>query len=141
MNIKKALKNLLCDTSVFFTVVTAIYAAIMMVVNVEVEEPAIRASFLLYIFLFSLLGGLSGVFYRIEAWNLALRVCIQYALILFGAYVCFFLPLSFAGSQMVIGLTAVTLIYFAIWGISAFLGWKFKQNTKKDEIYESKFKK
>ena len=141
MNIKKALKNLLCDTSVFFTVVTAIYAAIMMVVNVEVEEPAIRASFLLYIFLFSILGGLSMLFYRIEAWNLALRVCIQYALILFGAYVCFFLPLSFAGSQMVIGLTAVTLIYFAIWGISAFLSWKFKQNTKKDEIYESKFRK
>ena len=54
MNIKKILKNMITDTSIFFTVVTAIYAAIMMVVNVDVEEPAIRASFLLYIFLFSI---------------------------------------------------------------------------------------
>lgn len=135
------LKNLLTDTSIFFTIVTAIYAAIMMVVNIDVEEPAIRASFLLYIFLFSLLGGLSRLFYRIEAWNLALRVCIQYALILFGAYVCFFLPLSLTGSQVMIGLTAVTVIYFAVWGIFTFIGWRFKQNSKKEEIYQTQFRK
>ena len=141
MNIKKMLKDLLSDTSIFFTLVTAIYAAIMMVVNVDVEEPAIRASFLLYIFIFSILGGLSCLFYRIRSWNLALRVCIQYALILFGAYVCFFIPLALTGSQVTIGLTAVTLLYFAVWGISYFFTWKFKQNSKKEEVYESRFKK
>ena len=141
MNIKKILKNMITDTSIFFTVVTAIYAAIMMVVNVDVEEPAIRASFLLYIFLFSLLGGLSRLFYRIRSWNLALRVCIQYALILFGAYVCFFIPLSLTGSQVIVGLSIVTVIYFAIWGIFTFINWRFAQNTKKEEIYENKFKK
>ena len=141
MNIKKMLKDLLSDTSIFFTLVTAIYAAIMMVVNVDVEEPAIRASFLLYIFIFSILGGLSCLFYRIRSWNLALRVCIQYALILFGTYVCFFIPLALTGSQVTIGLTAVTLLYFAVWGISYFFTWKFKQNSKKEEVYESRFKK
>ena len=141
MNIKKMLKDFLSDTSIFFTLVTAVYAAIMMVVNVDVEEPAIRASFLLYIFIFSILGGLSCLFYRIRSWNLALRVCIQYALILFGAYVCFFIPLALTGSQVTIGLTAVTLLYFAVWGISYFFTWKFKQNSKKEEVYESRFKK
>ena len=141
MNIKKILKDLITDTSLFFTVVTAIYAAIMMIVNIEIEEPAIRASFLLYIFLFSCLGGLSCLFYRIEAWNLALRICIQYALIIFGAYVCFFLPLSFTGSQVMIGLTATSIIYFAIRGILILVNWKFKENSKQEEIYENKFKK
>ena len=141
MNIKKILKNMLTDTSAFFTVITAIYAALMMVVNVEIEEPAIRVSFLLYIFLFSLLGGLSMLFYRIDSWNLALRVCIQYALILFGSYVCFFIPLALNGSSVMIGLAAVTVIYFMIWGIYTFITWKFKQNSKKEEVYENKFKK
>ena len=141
MNIKKILKNLLTDTSLFFTVVTAVYAAIMMVVNIEIEEPAIRASFLLYIFIFSFLGGLSCLFYRIESWNLALRICIQYALIIFGSYVCFFLPLSFTGSQVMIGLTAASLIYLAIRGTLIFVNWRFKENSKQEEIYESKFKK
>ena len=141
MKIKKILKDLLCDTSIFFTLVTAIYASLMMVINVDTQEPAIRASFLLYIFIFSLLGGISRLLYRIDSWNLALRVCIQYAIILFGAYVCFFIPMSLTGSQVMVGLVAVTLIYFAIWGTVTFFAWRFKQNTRKEEIYENKFKK
>ena len=141
MNIKKILKDLLCDTSIFFTVVTALYASLMMVVNVDTQEPAIRASFLLYIFIFSLLGGISRLIYRIDSLNLALRVCIQYTIILFAAYVCFFIPLSLTGSQVMVGLVAVSVIYFAIWGAVTFFSWKFKQNTKKEEIYENKFKK
>lgn len=141
MNIKKVLKNMITDTSIFFTVVTAVYAAIMMVVNVDVDEPAIRASFLLYIFLFSILGGLSCLLYRIKAWNLALRVCIQYALIIFGVYVCFFIPMALTGSQVMVGLTAVSVLYFAIWGATYLINRKFKENTKAEEIYESKFKK
>ena len=141
MNIKKILKNMLTDTSAFFTVITAIYAALMMVVNIGTEEPAIRASWLLYIFLFSVLGALSQCIYRIESWNKALRVAIQYVILLFGSYVCFFVPLSFSGSRIMIGLTAVTVIYFAIFGVISFFSWRFKQNSKTEEVYESKFKK
>lgn len=141
MTVKKILKNLLTDTSAFFTVLTAVYAALMMVVNVEETEPAIRASFLLFIFLFSLLCAISMFIYRIDSWSLGLRVAIQYALILFGSYVCFFIPLALTGSQVMIGLAAVTVIYFVIWGVCTFISWKFKQNSKKEEVYESKFKK
>ncbi len=141
MNIKKILKNMLTDTSAFFTVITAIYAALMMVVNVDTEEPAIRASWLLYIFIFSLLGALSQCIYRIESWNKALRIAIQYVLMLFGSFTCFFLPLSMTGNQIMIGLVAVTLIYFSILGVCILISWSFKRNSKKEEVYESKFKK
>ena len=141
MNIKKILKNMLTDTSIFFTVITALYAALMMVVNVETEEPAIRASWLLYIFIFSVLGAISQCILRIDSWNKALRVAIQYVILIFGSYVCFFLPLSLSGSQIMIGFAAVTVLYFLIYGVCAFLSWSFKRNSKKEEVYESKFKK
>ena len=141
MNIKKILKNLLTDTSIFFTVITAIYAALMLVANVDVAEPAIRVSLLLYIFLFSLLGALSMLIYRIKSWNMALRVAIQYVIFLFGSYVCFFIPMALTGSQVMIGLAAVTFIYYVIWGACTIVSWKFKQNTKKEKIYESQFKR
>lgn len=141
MNIKKILKNMLTDTSMFFTVITAIYAALMMVVNVGTEEPAIRASWLLYIFVFSVLGGISQCIYRIDQWNKALRVASQYMILLFGSCTCFFIPLSLSGSHMMIGVVAVTVIYFSIFGIASFFSWSFRRNSKKEEVYESKFKK
>ena len=141
MNIKTILKNMLRDTSIYFTLITAAYAALMMVVNVSVEEPAIRASWLLYIFIFSVLGALSMCIFRIDTMNKALRVAIQYVILLFGSYVCFFLPLSFSGSQIMIGLTFVSVIYAVILGVYLFFSYRLNKNRKKEEVYESKFKK
>ncbi len=141
MNIKQILKNLLRDTSVYFTLITAAYAALMMVVNVSVEEPAIRASWLLFIFIFSVLGAISQLVFRIEAMHIAYRVVIQYVILLFGAVVCFFLPLSMVGNQMIIGITLVSLLYALAVGCYLFFSRRFKKNSQKEEVYESKFKK
>ena len=141
MNIKTILKNMLRDTSIYFTLITAAYAALMMVVNVSVEEPAIRASWLLYIFIFSILGALSQCIFRIDSMNKALRIAIQYVILLFGSYVCFFLPLSFSGSQIMIGLTLVTVLYAVILGVYLLFSHRLNKNRKKEEVYESKFKK
>jgi len=141
MNVKQIFKNMLTDTSVFFTVITPIYAALQMIVNTSEEETAIRASWLLYIFLFSLLGAISMCIYRINTMNKGLRVAIQYGIIALGSYGCFFAPLNMNGSQVLVGLTLVTLLYFTIWGACVFFAWRFKQNSKKEEIYENKFKK
>ena len=141
MNFKQIAKNMLKDTSIYFTLITAAYAALMMVVNVDVEEPAIRASWLLYIFLFSVLGAISQCIFRIEAMNKALRIAIQYAILLFGSCFCFFMPLSFSGSQVMIGLTIVTLLYAVIISAYLFFSYRFKKLSRKEEVYESKFKK
>ncbi len=141
MNIKTILKNMLRDTSIYFTLITAAYAALMMVVNVSVEEPAIRASWLLYIFIFSILGALSQCIFRIDSMNKALRIAIQYVILLFGSYVCFFLPLAFSGSQVMIGLTLVTVLYAVILGVYLLFSHRLNKNRKKEEVYESKFKK
>lgn len=141
MNIKKILLNFVRDTSIVFTLVTVIYSALVVIVNVGIEDPAIALSWLFYIFLFSLLFALSQCIYRIGAINKALRVAIQYAIILFGSYVCFFLPKNFGGSQVMVGLAAVTVVYFLCFGIASFFAWKFKENTQKEETYEKQFKK
>ena len=141
MTARKIFRNLLTDTSVFFTVITPIYAALHMVVNTTEEEALIPVSFLLYIFLFSLLGALSMLVYRLNSLNKALRVAIQYVIILFGAYACFFAPLKMAGSTVLIGLVITSVIYFAIFGVCVFFTWRFNKNKGKEEVYESKFKK
>ena len=141
MTVKKIFKNLLTDTSGFFTLITPIYAALHIIVNTVEEEALIPVSFLLYIFLFSLLGAVSMFIYRLNTMNKALRVSIQYVIILFASYVCFFAPYKMSGSQTLIGLLFATVIYFLIFGVYTFLTWKFKQNKGKEEVYESKFKK
>ena len=141
MTAKKIFKNLLTDTSVFFMALTPIYAALHMIVNTVEEEALIPVSFLLYIFLFSLLGAISMFIYRITSLNKALRIAIQYAIILFGAYACFFAPLAMPGSTVLVGLVITSVIYFSILGICIFFSWRFNKNKIKEEVYESKFRR
>ena len=49
--------------------------------------------------------------------------------------------MALTGSQVMIGLAAVTVIYFAVWGIYTLVTAKFKKNSKNEEVYENKFKK
>ena len=141
MKFSKILKNLVIDTSIFFTVITAIYSAIMLIIDVGSGEPAMKASWLLYIFLFSLLAAISQCIYRITSLHKALRVVIQYAILLFASYICLFAPLNMAGGQVLIGFFLVSIIYFVCYGIGAFFIWRFNRMTKKEEVYEEKFKK
>ena len=141
MDIKKALKNLLRDTSIIYMLATIIYAALMALVNVGAEEILIEAPLLLYIFLFSLLLSISQFIYRIETINKLLRVIIQLTIVLFSSYVCFFLPLEMQGSYVMIGLFFTLILYFVIYGTGSFFIWRFKKNIKKEEEYKAQFKK
>jgi uncharacterized membrane protein len=141
MTVGKIFKNLLIDTSVFFSVITPIYAALHMIVNTVEEEALIPVSFLLYIFLFSLLGAISMLIYRINTLNKALRIAIQYAIILFASYACFFAPLGMTGANVMVGLALASVIYALILGVCLFFSHAFKKNKVKEEVYESKFKK
>ena len=143
MTVGKIFKNLLTDTAVFFSVITPIYAALHMIVNTVEEEALIPVSFLLYIFLFSVLGAISMYIYRLNALNKALKIAIQYAIILFASYACFFAPMAIAGSGVMVGFALVSVIYAVILGICIFFSYAFKKNKSrgKEEVYESKFRK
>lgn len=142
MNIRKVLNRMLTDTAVYFTLISAVYAALMMIVNVNEPEVLMSASQLLLIFVFSALAAISQCIYRISSINKALRVLIQYAILTVSFYVCFLLPLqSMSGSHVVVGITVFTAVYFICFGIGSFFAWRFKENTKKEEVYENKFKK
>lgn len=139
MLVLNLLKKLLSYTSIYFTVFTPIYAAFLMITNVSSEEPAVEMYRLLLIFLFAFLAGISQVIYGIQSMHKALRVLIQYVIIAFASYICFFMQM--APSQALIGVVFASVIYFACFGIGSFFSWRFRMNTKKEEIYEKKFKK
>ena len=141
MGIFKILKNFIIDTSICFTVITPIYAAIQMLVNTSGSETAMKASWLLYLFLFSALVAVSTFIYRINSVNKALRVAIQCVIIMVSSYVCFFLPLGMDGGKIIIGLTVACIIYFLCYGAGALFSWCYRKLTQKEEAYEAKFKK
>lgn len=141
MGIFKILKNFAIDTSICFTVITPIYAAIQILVNTSGSETAMKASWLLYLFLFSALVAVSTFIYRISSINKALRVATQCVIVMISSYVCFFLPLQMDGGQIIVGLTAVCIIYFICYGVGALVSWRYRKLTQKEEVYEAKFKK
>ena len=139
MKTKDIIKSILSYTTTFFTFITAIYAAIQMIVNVGAEGTYMEASWLLLIFLFSFLAAISQCIYKINSIGKGIRVTVQYLIIMFASYVCFFAPLHMRGSQVMVGLMLVTIVYFICFGIGSFFMWSFKKNTKKEEVYELKY--
>ncbi len=139
MGILKFLKKFIIDTSVCFTVITPIYAALQMIVDTGENETAMKASWLLYLFLFSLLTAISVAIYRIKSINKALRVFLQCSILMFSAYVCFFTKMT--PYQIIIGVTLVCILYFICFGVFSIFKWRYNKLVKKEEIYEAKYKK
>lgn len=141
MTAGKIFKNLLTDTSVFFTLYTIMYATVHVIMHIGEDETLVSMRFLIFGFIFSFIAALSMLIYRLTFINKALRIAIQYFLILLGANTCLFIPANITGSHAVIGSFIVTVIYAIILGTCIFFSWAFNKNKGKEEVYERKFKK
>ena len=141
MNIKAILKKLLTDTSIYFTVITAIYTLIMMIVNVSDEAVGLEAERLLLIFVFSALAAFAQFILRLKALHGALRVLLHGGILMLAFYLCFLLPVSMKGAQLLIGLFAFAVVYAIIMALCALFISRFRANSEPDEPYREQFKK
>ncbi len=141
MSVLKILKRLVVDTSVYFTIITAIYSAIHLLINTSEEEAAIPSSMLLFLFLFAFLGAVSQAVYRLEVMHKLLRAALQCLIITVSAYICLFMPLQMNGNGTIIGLTATVMIYFICFGIGSFFNARFKALKEKEEQSKKNLKK
>ena len=82
MNIRKIIKKLLTDTSIYFTVITAIYTLIMMIVNVSDNAVGLEAERLLLIFVFSALAALAQLLLGLKTLHGALRILLHGGILL-----------------------------------------------------------
>lgn len=141
MNIKTLLKKILMTASVYFTVITAIYTLLVMVVNVTEDEILLSAEQLLFNFLFSVLAAIAWQLYRAKSIAGALRLVLHFGITALSFYLCFLLPAGMTSAQVLIGLFAYTLVYFLIVGGTAFFKARFRANAEKEAPYENRYKK
>ena len=141
MNIRKIIKKLLTDTSIYFTVITAIYTLIMMIVNVSDNAVGLEAERLLLIFVFSALAALAQLLLGLKTLHGALRILLHGGILLLAFYLCFLLPASMKGAQVLIGLFAFAVVYAIVMALRALFISRFRANSEPDEPYREQFKK
>ena len=135
MNIKATVKRVISHTSVYFTVLTALYAFLVMIVNVSDEGAKLLASQLLFIFIFSILAAIGQEFLSGNRLSAGVSIVFHYLTLLFGFYTCFLLPLGMQGAQVFVGIVLFSLLYGIVMGVRAIIRARFRANTKKEEEY------
>ena len=141
MEIGRILKKIGQSASVLFTVITALYALFMMLVNVSSEEVGLEASRLLLIFLFSLFAACAGALLRSQRIARGGRVTLHYLILALAFYLCFLLPASMTAAQAVIGMTVFTVVYALVMALGALFLSRFRKNEAEEEVYQSQFRR
>lgn len=141
MELRACLRRVLSHTSIYFTLITAAYALLMMLVNVSEQETLLAAKQILFHAIFSLLAAVAWELFCLKCLHGALRVLIHYGILLFSFYACFLLPTGMGGSGIFIGVMAFTLVYALVMGLRALIRARFLANTQKASEYTKQYSK
>ncbi len=141
MNIKTLIKKTLTHACVYFSVLTALYSVIVMIIYVDDTEVLLSASRILLFFIASLLFALANSILALTKLNSALKCVIHFLLTLFAFCSCMMLPISPDGSTMVVGIALFSVLYFIVLGITALFKSRYKKNADLRAEYKSQFSK
>ncbi len=141
MDIKNTIKRVITSTCIIFTLITAVYMLILQFMNVGEDYAAVEAHRVLLFFLFSLLASIANAIRAIKKLNGALRWICHYAIIAFGFYTCFMLPVDMRPSFMITGIVIFTVGYLIVYGARAVLLSRFRRKSEDTAEYKSQFKK
>ncbi|MBO5938642.1 MAG: hypothetical protein J6Q82_03990 [Clostridia bacterium] len=141
MNFRNFFKSLLRDTSIYFTIMTALYSLGMLIVNVREEKVLLRADTLCFLFLFALLAALGHSVLRISSIVRAARLLLHYVILALSFYLCLLLPNGMKTAQVFVGLVLFTIVYWIGAGLVHIFTARFRKNSEHSENYEKQFQK
>ena len=141
MFIKSFIKKVLTHACVYFSILTALYSAIVMIIYVDDETVLLDASRVLLFFVAALLFSLANAFLGLTKLHGALRSVVHYLLTVFAFCTCMMLPISPEGSTMLVGIAIFTLLYLVIAGILALFRSRYRKKSEKTTEYSSQFSK
>ena len=141
MNFRNFFKSLIRDTSIYFTVIAALYSLGMLLVNVGEEKVLLRADTLCFFFLFSLLAALARMMLRLSAMPKAARLLLHYAILMLAFYLCMLLPNGMRAAQVFVGLALFTVVYWICAGIVHIFVARFRKNSEHAASYDKQFAK
>lgn len=139
MNLKSLIRKIFTQSCVCFTVVTAIYSLIVMVIHVDDVEVLLDASRLMLFFVASVLFSIANVIFKIKKLHGALRLCIHFVLSAFAFYSCMMLPVSPDASSAMVVLTCFTVIYFLAAALIAAFKARYRSRFEDKTEYKSQF--
>lgn len=141
MNLKSLIKKMLTNACVYFSVITAIYSIIVMIIYIDDTAVLLDASRLMLFFVASVLVAAANGILKIEKLGGALKIIIHYLLTLFAFCSCLMLPISPAPSTMVVGIAIFTFIYLVAALLIFFFRSRYKAKKEQTDVYKSKFRK
>ena len=141
MNFKSILKKALTRACVYFTAVTAIYSLIVMIVYVDDTAVLLDASRVLLFFVASILFSFANGVFALEKLSSPTKFFIHYILTLFAFYSCMMLPISPAGTTLLVGLALFSVLYFIIAAIVGVVRARYKARANQTAEYKSQFTK
>lgn len=141
MEIKKLIKSIFTHSCIYFTLITALYMAILQIANIEDGAAAAEAPRILLFYLASLLGAIASAIWSIKKINAVLRVLIHYLIWAFAFYACMLLPTNMPASNTVTGMVLFTLLYAVIMVVFSLFTARLRANREKPAEYKSQFSK
>ena len=141
MNAKTFIKKALTNACVYFSVITAIYAIIVMIIYVDDKQVLLDASRVLLFFLGSLIFSVANAIFKHTKLSSPAKLTVHFLLSLFAFYSCMMLPISPAPSTMLVGLSLFAVIYFITAAIIAVFSSRYKTKSNQSIEYKSQFRK
>ncbi len=141
MNISDFIKKTFSRACVYFSLITAIYALLVMIVNVDDELVLLDAGRVLLFFVASFLFSLGNNLLSVKKLAGPARIVLHYLVYLFAFCACFLLPISPEPSGTIVGITLFTIIYAVALAIVLLVRSRYKTRSELREDYRPQFKK
>lgn len=141
MNFKALIKKTLTNACVFFSIITAIYSVIVMIIYVDDPLVLLDATRVMLFFLASILFAFANGVLKLDKLHGAARILIHYLLSLFAFYACILLPISPVGSTLLVGILLFTLLYVVIMALAALFKSRYRARLDQKSDYKPQFKK
>ena len=140
MTVSAIIKKIFSKACVYFTVITALYALIVMIIRVDDNGVYLEAGRTLLFFVASLLFAVANIILTLKL-NGPLKVFLHYLFYLFTFCTCFMLPLSPESSTMIVGIVLFTILYAVALTLILVVRSRYKVRTEKEQEYKMQYKK
>ena len=141
MNFKALIKKIFTNACIYFSIVTALYALIVLIVYVDDTEVLLDASRVLLFFVASILVAIANGIFKIKKLHGALRLFLHYIITIFAFYACLMLPISPPASTLTVGLVAFSVVYIIVAALVALFRARYKSKADVSGEYRSQFGK
>ena len=135
------INKLFSKTCAYFSVMTALYALISWMINVDDGLVLVDASKILFFSVASVLFAAGSIILASELMNPPLRVFVHYLIYVFAFLTCFILPANSDASTGIVMAALFSIVYAIVLTIILVIRSRYKKRAEKTKDYKRQFRK